>query len=75
MKLLVFLHGTTIMHQAAIGRSREERVRQVRERDASVKDYATYVPVGNAVDKKDGCSFASLVKATQRWRSGRCLMC
>lgn len=51
MKLLVFLHGTTIMHQAAVGRTREERVQQVRERDASVRDYAAYVPVGNAVDK------------------------
>jgi hypothetical protein len=51
MRLLVFLHGTTLMHRAAIGRSREERVRQVREREASVRDYAAYVPVGNAVDK------------------------
>lgn len=51
MKLLVFLHGTTIMHRAAVGRTREERVRQVRERDASVRDYAAYVPVGNVVGK------------------------
>lgn len=51
MKLLVFLHGTTLMHYTAVGRTREERVRQVRERDASVRDYAAYVPVGNAVSK------------------------
>lgn len=51
MKLLVFLHGTTIMHHTAVGRTREERVRQVRERDASVRDYAAYVPVDNAVSK------------------------
>jgi hypothetical protein len=39
------------MHQSAVGRTRAERVRQVREREASVRDYAAYVPVGNAVSK------------------------
>jgi hypothetical protein len=56
MKLLVFLHGTTLMHSAAVGRTRAERVRQVREREASVRDYAAYVPVGNAVSKLRGWS-------------------
>ncbi len=51
MKLLVFLQGTTLMHQSAVGRTRAERVRQVREREASVRDSAAYVPVGNAVSK------------------------
>ncbi len=51
MKLLIFLHGTTIMHRSALGHTREERVRQVREQEASVRDYAAYVPVGEAVSK------------------------
>lgn len=51
MKILVFLHGTTLMHQSAVGRTREERVRQVVERETSVHDFASYVPVGDAVRK------------------------
>ena len=51
MKILVFLHGTVIMHRGAVGRPREERVRQVRNGEASVHDFATYVPVGDAVRK------------------------
>lgn len=51
MRILVFLHGTTIMHAAGAGMSREECVRQVRERHPSARDYAAYVPVGGAVEK------------------------
>lgn len=51
MRILVFLHGTTIMHRNALGRSREERVRQSLEQEESVLDYASYVPIGNAVGK------------------------
>ena len=51
MKILVFLHGTLIMHKNADGKSREERVRQVENKDHSVLDYASYIPVGNAVEK------------------------
>jgi hypothetical protein len=51
MKILVFLHGTTLMHQSAVGRTREERVRQVVERETSVHDFASYVPAGDAVRK------------------------
>jgi hypothetical protein len=36
------------MHRAALGHTREERVEQVKQRDASVADY---VPVGDAVAK------------------------
>jgi hypothetical protein len=39
------------MHEHAVGRTREERVRQVREEDASIRDYASYVPVGGAAGK------------------------
>lgn len=51
MKILVFLHGTTIMHHGAIGHSRKDRVRQVQKGETSVSDYAEYVPIGNAPRK------------------------
>jgi hypothetical protein len=51
MKIMVFLHGTAIMHKNAIGRSREERVRQVLDSDESLHDFAAYVPVGDAPRK------------------------
>lgn len=51
MKIAVFLHGTTIMHRNAVGRPREERVQQVQRREASVRDFASYVPIGDATNK------------------------
>ncbi len=51
MKILIFLHGTLIMHKNAEGKTREERVKQVIECDSSIHDYASYIPVGNAVEK------------------------
>ena len=51
MKILVFLHGTIIMHEGADGKTREERVRQVIDGETSVRDYASYIPVGDAVQK------------------------
>ncbi|HZR44262.1 MAG TPA: hypothetical protein VFB12_29385 [Ktedonobacteraceae bacterium] len=51
MKIVVFLHGTAIMHCGALGHTREERVRQVQTGEPSVCDFASYVPVGKAVSK------------------------
>jgi hypothetical protein len=51
MKIMVFLHGTAIMHRSALGQSREARVRQVLDGEESIYDFASYVPVGNAVGK------------------------
>jgi hypothetical protein len=51
MKILVFLHGTTIMHKNAVGHSRKERVKQVIDKDESLLDYASYVPIGEAPKK------------------------
>ena len=48
---MVFLHGTVIMHESAAGLSREERVRQVVDGDASVHEFGLYIPIGHAVDK------------------------
>jgi hypothetical protein len=51
MKILIFLHGTLIMHKSAENKTREERVGQVMNGEPSVHDYASYIPVGNAVEK------------------------
>ncbi len=51
MKIMAFLHGTTIMHRGAIGCSRADRVRQVREGDESVRYFSSYVPVGGSPHK------------------------
>ena len=51
MRLLVFLHGTVLMHGAGVGVTRAERVAQVQAKPPAVSDYAAYVPVGAAVAK------------------------
>jgi hypothetical protein len=51
MKILVFLHGTTIMHRNAKGLAQDEITRQVMGGDESLHDYASYIPVGNAAEK------------------------
>ncbi|UCE97913.1 MAG: hypothetical protein JSV74_00830 [Dehalococcoidia bacterium] len=51
MKILVFLHGTTIMHKDAKGYKREDIVKQVLEDEESVIDFVSYIPIGNAVKK------------------------
>ena len=51
MRLLVFLHGTTIMHPSGIGRSRAERVEQSRHRNPEVRGFDGYVPIGDASEK------------------------
>lgn len=52
-KILIFLHGTTIMHSTGNNQSREIRVEQSARRDREVLDYASYIPVENAVEKID----------------------
>ncbi len=51
MKIAVFLHGTTIMHKNALGHTREEIIKQVIDGDESVRNQASYIPVGNAAKK------------------------
>jgi hypothetical protein len=51
VNILVFLHGTSIMHAAAEHVRREDRVRQVREGEASVRDYRSYLPTPGASEK------------------------
>jgi hypothetical protein len=54
VKILVFLHGTTIMHEHAKGLARERIVQQLTEGDTSIHDYASYIPAGNAARKLQG---------------------
>jgi hypothetical protein len=51
MKIMVFLHGTAIMHNAGLNKTPSERVRQVQVNEATVHDYETYIPVGAAYEK------------------------
>ena len=51
MRILVFTEGAIIAHHAALGRTRQEIVEQVERPDTSVRDYASYVPAGDAVRK------------------------
>jgi hypothetical protein len=52
MKILVFTEGTIIMHHGAIGLPRESVHKQVVDgEDLSIRDWKTYVPIGNAVGK------------------------
>ena len=51
MKIIVFLQGTAIMHKAGLGKTPQERIRQVKENEPSVDEYETHVPVGKANEK------------------------
>ncbi|MFX0178517.1 MAG: hypothetical protein ACFE85_20070 [Candidatus Hodarchaeota archaeon] len=52
MRILVFLHGTCIMHANALGLSRRQIVQQIIEDvDESISDFGSYIPIGNAVNK------------------------
>lgn len=51
MKILIFLHGTLIVHKNALGKTREEIVKQVQNQEESVRDFASHIPIGNAPEK------------------------
>lgn len=51
MHLLIFTEGTIIMHRSAKGLTRKEIVAQVKSQERSVKDYSTYIPIGNSPEK------------------------
>ena len=62
-KILVFLHGTTIMHENAKGLTRERIVKQIVEGDTSIHDYASYIPIGDATRK------------LQEWKAQGAIVC
>ncbi|MFX0106169.1 MAG: hypothetical protein ACFE75_11855 [Candidatus Hodarchaeota archaeon] len=52
MRILIFLHGTCIMHKNALGLSRRQIVQQIIEdTDESIYDFASYIPIGSVVKK------------------------
>ncbi len=52
LRILIFLHGTTIMHRNARGLSREEIIKQIIDGiDDSISDFGSYIPIGNVVKK------------------------
>ncbi len=68
IRLLVFTEGTILMHKNAAGYSREEIIKQVKEKENSVSEYDLYIPVGNAAQKitawKNNC--AEIIYLTSR---------
>ncbi|MFW9896605.1 MAG: hypothetical protein ACFFD7_12435, partial [Candidatus Thorarchaeota archaeon] len=52
MRILVFLHGTCIMHRNALGLSRLQIIQQIVDNmDESISDFTSYIPIGNAIKK------------------------
>ena len=51
MKIMIFTEGTIIMHKNAVGHTREEIVQQVIDKESSINDYESYIPISNAVEK------------------------
>ncbi len=51
MKILIFTEGTILMHQCAAGLSRNEILKQLRNRQGNPRDFASYIPIGNSVKK------------------------
>jgi hypothetical protein len=51
MKILIFTEGTILMHKNANGLSRGRIVEQIRNKEKSVKEYTSYIPIGNCVNK------------------------
>ena len=49
MKILVFLHGTIIMHKSGIDKTPQERGDQVLDKsDETIFDFINYIPIGKA---------------------------
>jgi hypothetical protein len=51
MKILIFTEGTIIMHKNTLGHNRTEIVQQSKNKEKSVDDYKSYIPIGNSVKK------------------------
>lgn len=51
MKIMIFTEGTILMARSATGHSREEIVGQVKNEEASVKEYGNYISIKGAADK------------------------
>lgn len=51
MLISIFLQGTIIMHKNAKNKTRQQIINQIKNKDPSVHDSSTYIPIGHAHDK------------------------
>lgn len=51
MKILVFTEGTILMHCNAKGLPQRKIIEQVKNKESSVKDFSSYIPIGDAPKK------------------------
>ena len=51
IKIMLFLQGTLLMHRSGVGKTRQQIVKQSQDQGESVRDFASYVPIGHAVEK------------------------
>jgi hypothetical protein len=51
MRIMVFMEGTILFHRAALNQTREAIVQQVKDKDPSTADFASYLPIGEAQKK------------------------
>jgi predicted kinase len=51
MKILIFTEGTVIMHKNGANCSRNEIIKQVQNKEPTVKDYFSYIPIRNSQKK------------------------
>lgn len=70
MKILIFLQGTILLPKSGIGRTRDEIVQQVKSQGESIRDFGSYIPIGNAVEKlnnwaKQGAKILYLTSLTE----------
>jgi hypothetical protein len=70
-KLLIFTEGTILMHKNAKGLKRKDIIKQVKEKETSVKNYFSYIPIRNAVKKlklwkKQGINIAYLTSRKKK---------
>jgi hypothetical protein len=73
---MIFTEGTIIMHKGAICHSRAEIIQQVEEKEKTVGDYASYIPISDSVRKlnswaKEG---AEIIYLTSRKKEGEIQM-
>jgi len=70
MKILIFLQGTILMPKSEIGKTRGEIVQQVKAQGEAIRDFGSYVPISNAVEKlknwaKQGATILYLSSLTE----------
>lgn len=51
---MIFTEGTIVMHENAAGHTREEIVMQVKMKESSIYNYASYIPIKNAAAQVKG---------------------